>query len=130
MQVPDAYGAALDNTQARRVEQSGKLGGLDMAVTLMKVREKPLLLISSSEINDEYTTARLQNPAHLADAIFTDLARQMVKHQRTQHGIELCICKRQRLDNFVSKVNLQAGLSRLLAGPGYHLPRCVNPTDF
>jgi hypothetical protein len=59
VKVFNAHGTALDHAQARRSEQADNHGELDMAVTLMKTCENSPLLLSSSEINNEHTTARL-----------------------------------------------------------------------
>jgi hypothetical protein len=98
-------------------------------MAMMKARDKTPLLFRSSEIYDEHATIRLEHPAYLADARFAKLARQMMKHQRIQHGIELRFGKRKRFDNIIFEHGVQPCFSRLLASPRYHFRRRVDSAN-
>jgi hypothetical protein len=78
-----------------------------MAMAAMKARDKTALPLRSSEIYDERATTRLEYPAYLAGTLFAKLARQMMKHQRTQHGIELRFGKRKRFNNIIFKYDIE-----------------------
>src|SRR5262245_21847576 len=95
----------------------------------MEMRQNTSLLFQSAEINDEQAAARLQGPADLPDALFSEFARQMMKHQRAQDEVELTIRERERFDGFVSEEDIEPGLSRLRAGPRDHLGRGVDSQD-
>ena len=84
MQVFDAHRAALEHVQAGSIEQGDDFCRLYVAVAVMKVCKTTSLLIPASEIHDQHAAAGLQNPAHLSSALFTELTRQMMKHQRAQ----------------------------------------------
>src|SRR5215472_14088496 len=76
-----AQRAAPDNIETGRAEKGDNLLRIDVAMPLMKVREKTSLLFQSAEINDEQSAAGFQHPAHFAGSLFTQLARQVMKHQ-------------------------------------------------
>ena len=117
MEVFDAHSAAFEHVQAGSIEEGDDFCGLYVAVAMMKVCKTTLLLTQSSEINDEHASARLQNPAHLSGALFTKVARQMMKHQGAQDDIELGVGKRELIDRFVFKDDIYARLSRLRTSP-------------
>ncbi len=50
-----------------------------------------------------------------------------MQHHRAQHSVEVTIGERQRLGKPILEDNLDAGLARLLTGPGNHLRRGVDP---
>jgi hypothetical protein len=49
-----------------------------------------------------------------------------MKHQSVQDDFELGVGKRERIDRFVFEDDIEVCLSRLRAGPVYHLRRRVN----
>lgn len=98
-----------------------------MTMAAVKVREKASPFLCPSEVNGKHSSARLQNPSHLAGALLACFARQMMKHHRGQYSVELSVGKRQRLGKPILEDNLDAGLSRLLTRPGNHLRRRVDP---
>jgi hypothetical protein len=64
-----------------------------MPMAMVKVREKAFLSPLASEVNGEHASARLQNPSHLAGTLFACFAGQVMKHQRAQDNVEMCIRK-------------------------------------
>ena len=78
MHILNAHGAALHHSQARCAQERNDLRRLDMAVPLVEMREKTFLRFESAEVNHEQAAALLQNPTHFADALFTELARQVM----------------------------------------------------
>jgi hypothetical protein len=127
LQVPDSHCTALDNVQARFAEQGDYFGQLDVTVAVQAREKASLFSCGASEVNGKHSSARLQNPSDLAGALFSSFAGQMMKHQRAQDNVEMCVRKWQRFDNPIFEDNLDLRLSRLLTCPGNHLRRRVDP---
>ena len=61
----------------------------------VKVREKASPFpCGPSEVNGKHSSARLQNPSHLASALLACFLGQMMQHHRGQYNIELSVWKR------------------------------------
>src|SRR5262245_27538671 len=101
-----------------------------MAMPVMKVVEKTFVLpCALSEVNGQHASARLQNATHFDGEFPARFWRQMMKHQRAQHGIELPVGKRQRLCERLFEHDFDAGPSRLLLCARDHLRRRFNAVD-
>lgn len=62
-----------------------------MTMAAVKVREKVSLFLCGPEVNGKHSSARLQDPPHLAGTLFACFAGQVMKHQRAQDNVEMCI---------------------------------------
>jgi hypothetical protein len=76
--------------------------------------------VPASEINSQNTPVDLQDPVDFAGARLPRLPRQMAKHQRAQHHIEVTVGKWQALGNAHSKVHINVCLRRLSTRPRDH----------
>src|SRR5919198_4916741 len=98
----DELKAAESNRTIFRHHEAGipqhrpDVGEVDMTVT-MEMREDSVPALWPSEVDDEQSTARFQHPADLSGALTADLSRQVMQHQRAEHGIEARIRKGKRL---------------------------------
>ena len=111
LQVPHADGAALGDVHDRFAQERNNIRELDVAVAV-KVREKPSPFVyRGTEVDNEYASARLQNPAYLAGVLPAQLAGQVMQHQCAQDNVEVSVRKWQRLDNRILEENLDACLS-------------------
>jgi hypothetical protein len=79
-----------------------------------------------TEVNREHSSARFQNPSHLARALLASFGRQVMQHDRSGYDIELTVGKRQRLGQCSLQDNLDARLPGLLARPGDHFWRRID----
>jgi hypothetical protein len=96
----------------------------------VKMRKKPLLLAhGQSELDNEHSPIRFQDPSYLTDTLLPCFSRQMMQHDRAQDGIELRSAKWQRLRYAVPEQDLDVGLSRLLARSRNHFGRRIDAVD-
>src|SRR5215510_399050 len=94
----------------------------------VKVPKKTSALLSRfGEVHRKHASPRLQNSFDLESALLACDARQMVKHYRCQHNVNLSVDKRQCLGDAIFKDNFDSSSSRLFACAGDHLRRCVDP---
>ena len=96
----------------------------------MEVRkETSFLLTESFEVNNEDSSARLQNSSDFVRTLRSRFLWEVMKHDSAKHRVELSILKRKRLDQTLPEGNLDAGLFRLLLRPRKHFSRGINSVD-
>jgi hypothetical protein len=123
--VAESDGAATYQRETGVREQRFDIMRGDVAVT-MEPREQAVPALRLAEVGDEDPASSLQHPSNLRCTLSTCVSRQMMKHQRAEHAIEVAIGEWQLLGSRELKRHVRLGPRRFARRSRDHLRRRVD----
>src|SRR5262245_45975017 len=108
MKIPNADSSAFRDGKAGTRQQGDDVAETDVTVAMKMAQQTLLALRRWPEVHHEHATTRLEYPANFTGAILARLPRQVMQHERAQHGVETRVRVGQRFDDARAERHLYA----------------------